>query len=179
MAAEHRSLIRRPLTPLLVLAALLGGCGLPGPYRAEPPATAVPGSVPPPAAAPVGGAAVPEQPPAAPPPPREHHLGAATRSLVAEARTAASRGDLPAASMTLDRALRIEPTNPLLWIEIGRLRLAENDARQAEGCSRKALSLASGDRNTQAQAGHVLADALRAQRRNQEAREVESEPWMN
>jgi uncharacterized protein HemY len=121
---------------------------------------------------------VTEQPPA-PPPPREYRLSAATRSLVVEARGAASRGDLPAASMTLDRALRIEPTNPLLWIEIGRLRLAENDARQAEGCSRKALSLASGDRSAQSQAGRVLADALRAQRRNQEAREVESQPWMN
>ena len=168
----------RPLAPVLLLAALLGGCALPGPYRAEPPPTAEPG-VRPPAAAPVTPSTSPEQPPSVPPPPREYHLGAATRSLVTEARSAASRGDLPAASMTLDRALRIEPTNPLLWIEIGRLRLAENDARQAEGCSRKALSLASGDRNTQAQAGHVLADALRAQRRNQEAREVESQPWMN
>jgi hypothetical protein len=179
MAAEHHPLMHRPLAPLLALVALLGGCALPGPYRAEPQPTAVPGGVPPPAPAPVAAAAVPEQPPPAPPAPREHHLGAATRSLVAEARNAASRGDLPAASMTLDRALRIEPTNPLLWIEIGRLRLAENDARQAEGCSRKALSLSSGDRNTQAQAGHVLADALWAQRRNQEAREVESQPWMN
>ena len=170
--------MRRPLAPALLLVATLGGCALPGPYRAAPPPTAEPG-VQPSVPAPVAPAAQPEQPHSAPPPSREYHLGAATRSLVAEARTAAGRGDLPAASMTLDRALRIEPTNPLVWIEIGRLRLAENDARQAEGCSRKALSLASGDRNTQSQAGHVLADALRAQRRNQEAREVESQPWMN
>ena len=81
--------------------------------------------------------------------------------------------------MTLDRALRIEPTNPLLWIEAGRLRLQANDARQAEGFSRKALALATGDRSAQSQAGHVLADALRAQRRNQEARELETQPWMN
>jgi hypothetical protein len=44
---------------------------------------------------------------------------------------------------------------------------------------RKALALASGDRAARAQAGRVLADALRAQRRNQEAHEVESQPWMN
>ena len=170
--------MRQPLAPALLLVAILGGCALPGAYRAAPPPTAEP-SVQPIAPAPVAPTAEAQQPPSVPPPSREYRLGAATRSLVAEARTAAGRGDLPAASMTLDRALRIEPTNPLLWIEIGRLRLAENDARQAEGCSRKALSLASGDRNTQSQAGHVLADALRAQRRNQEAREVESQPWMN
>ena len=53
-----------------------------------------------------------------------------------------SHGDLDGASSTLDRALRIEPNNPLLWIERGRLRLAEGDAHQAEGCGRKALALA-------------------------------------
>jgi len=89
-----------------------------------------------------------------------------------------SRGDLDGASSTLDRALRIEPNNPLLWIERGRLRLAESDARQAEGCGRKALALASGDHGTQVQAGRLLTDALRAQGRNQEAHEVESQPFM-
>jgi hypothetical protein len=58
------------------------------------------------------------------------------------------------------------------------LRLAENDSHQAEGCARKALVLASGDRGAQAQAGRLLADALRAQRRNQEASEIESQPFM-
>ncbi|MDP9084584.1 MAG: tetratricopeptide repeat protein [Pseudomonadota bacterium] len=107
-----------------------------------------------------------------------NHLSPATRSLVTQARAQLARGDLPGASSTLDRAVRIEPNNPLLWIEMGRLRLAENDPHQAEGCGRKALALASGDRVAQAQAGRVLADALRAQRRNPEAREVEEQPFM-
>ena len=38
--------------------------------------------------------------------------------------------------------------------------------------------LASGDHGTQAQAGRLLADALRAQRRNQEAIEIECQPFM-
>ena len=76
-----------------------------------------------------------------------------------------SRGDADAASSTLDRALRIEPNSPLLWIERGKLRLAENDAHQAEVCGRKALVLASGDRAAQQQAGMLLADAMRAQHR--------------
>jgi uncharacterized protein HemY len=90
-----------------------------------------------------------------------------------------SHGDLVGASSTLDRALRIQPNNPLLWIELGRLRLAENDPHQAEGCGRKALALASGDQATQRQAGQMLSDALRAQQRNQEAHEVESQPFMH
>jgi uncharacterized protein HemY len=97
------------------------------------------------------------------------------RSLVTQARAQVTHGDLPAASSTIDRALRIEPDNPLLWIERGRLRLTENDPHQAEGCGRKALSLANGDTRAQAQAGRLLSDALRAQQRNEEARTVESQ----
>jgi hypothetical protein len=176
MARHYDSL--KALTGPLALLALLGGCALPSPYRAPaPPPVSVPGPAPgsvQPAPAPPA-AEVPTPAPVV----REYRLGAAARSLVTQARDEVTRGDLPAASMTLDRALRIEPTNPLLWIEVGRLRLQANDARQAEGCSRKALALATGDRSAQSQAGHVLADALRAQRRNQEAREVETQPWMN
>ena len=118
-------------------------------------------------------------PPGVPPlPARVVHLSPATRALVTRARTQVALGDLPAASSTLDRALRIEPNNPLLWVELGRLRLLENDAHQAEGCAHKALSLASGDLAAQRLSGRLLADALRAQRRNQEALEVESQPFM-
>jgi cytochrome c-type biogenesis protein CcmH/NrfG len=129
-------------------------------------------------------AAAPAEPAAhaptpSPVPPREIHLGAATRSLVNQAHAQMARGDLQSASVTLDRAVRIEPNNALVWIELGRLRLTENDPHQAEGCGRKALALASGDRTAQAQAGHLLADALRAQHRNQEAKDIESQPWMN
>ncbi len=117
------------------------------------------------------------RPPA--PPAHENTLSPATRALVTQANAQAAHGDLPAASSTLERALRIEPSNPLLWVELGRLRLSENDPHQAEVCGRKALALASADRGAQGQAGRLLADALRAQRRNQEAREVESQPFMN
>lgn len=119
----------------------------------------------------------PELPPEVPrpaPAPREFRLSPATQSLVAQAHTLQGRGDLLGASSTLDRALRIEPSNPLLWIELGRIRLVEGDAHQAEVCGRKALALASSDQRTLSGAGHLLADALRTQGRNQEASEVES-----
>jgi uncharacterized protein HemY len=170
MAQEYRALTR--LVAACAVVLLLGGCPAPS-MRPEAPGNSVAG--------PQGGSsaspASPSVPPPAPPP-RENRLSPATSSLVSQARSLVSRGDLDGASSTLDRALRIEPNNPLVWIELGRLRLAESDAHQAEGCGRKALALASGDRGTQAQAGRLLADALRAQRRNQEAIEIERQPFM-
>ncbi len=157
------------------MAVLLSGCLTPLP-RPLPPQNPLPG--------PQSSGPLAPNPPTlsgpAPnaPPPRENHLSPATRSLVTQAHTLMSRGDLDGASSTLDRALRIEPNSPLLWIELGRLRLAEGDAHQAEGCGRKGLALASGDRGTRSQAGRLLADALRAQRRNQEAIEIERQPFM-
>jgi predicted Zn-dependent protease len=161
-------------------AALLSACSLlaPHPPSSQPPTPQTSSPQPPGSPAPLQSPP-PAPAPQVPPPARENHLSAATRSLVTQARTQVAHGDLPAASSTLDRALRIEPNNPLLWVELGRLRLAESDAHQAEGCGRKALALASGDRIAQAQAGRLLADALRGQGRNQEARQVESQPFMN
>jgi hypothetical protein len=160
---------------LVAASLLLAGCpssSRPSPDRDIP-------SPPPPAT----GATAPPPIPAAPTPrpapaPREIRLSPATQSLVAQAHTQLGRGDVIGASSSLDRALRIEPNNPLLWVERGRVRLVEGDAHQAEICARKALALASGDQRALGGAGHLLADALRTQGRNQEAHEVESRPYM-
>jgi uncharacterized protein HemY len=173
MDQETHSLRTRAV--LIAAAVFLGACA--ARPLTEPPMQPLPQPPPIQPAPPAALQAPLPRPPE--PPPREIRLSPATRSLVTQAQTQAAHGDLPAASSTLDRALRIEPNNPLLWIELGRLRLAESDAHQAEVCGRKALALASGDRSAQRQAGQLLADALRAQRRNQEAREVESQPFMH
>lgn len=161
---------------MLGMTLLLGGC--PSPWPRPSPGTNPSAPTPPPA--PVPAPASPE--PAAPrpqSPPRANHLSAATRSLVTQAHGLLAHGDIDGASSTLDRALRIEPGNPLLWVELGRVRLVDSNVHQAEICARKALALASGDRAAQAQAGHLLADALRAEGRNPEAQEVESRPYMH
>jgi outer membrane biosynthesis protein TonB len=174
------------LPALAATAALaLSGCSLvappPAPTRAP---TPIPAPAPPrPAAEPAPEAVptpVPEATPApapaptpAPPPTRTYRLGPATQSLVTQSRGQAQAGDLDGAAATLDRAIRIEPRNPLLWIELAKVDLARKDARQAENYGRKALSLATGDRNAQAQASRVIADALKAQGRTQEARAFE------
>ena len=173
MVQDDHSL--RRLAVALCAALLIAGCATSrvasGPPTSSPSAQPVPQASPQPLPLPTA--------PTPPPAVRENRLSPATGSLVTQARAQVARGDLPAASSTLDRALRIEPNNPLLWIELGKLRLVESDAHQAEICGRKALALASGDRRSQSQAGRLLADALRAQQRNQEAREVEKQPFMN
>jgi len=183
--AQNPLALSRALAVLIL--ALLGGCSLfrpvsVSPIEAQPqPITKAPE---PPIPAPVPAApALPPTPvehtPPPPVPTREYQLGAAARALVSQAHSQIARGDLPSASATVDRALRIEPSNPLLWIERGRIRLAENDPHQAESCGRKALALATGDKSARMQAGHLIADALRAAHKNQEAHDFESQPWMN
>jgi hypothetical protein len=178
MDQKHRALSRTAAPGFLIgLALLLAGC--PSPWtRPEPQGNApvVPQPVPPAPAPPPVPTPAPSRPAQ---PPRENHLSPATRSLVTQAHTLLAHGDIDGASATLDRALRIEPSNPLLWIELGHVRLVEGNAHQAEVCARKALALASGDPAAQGQAGRILADALRAQGRNQEAQQAESRPYMH
>jgi predicted Zn-dependent protease len=156
----------------LALAAVLGSCALRGPpvgARASTPETppssgsAQPGEGAPGAPAGRPNAAVP----------RQFHLGAASSALVSQAHTQAGGGDYGQAAATLERALRIEPDNPLLWIELGRVRLGESNAVQADALGRKALALAVGDATAQASAWHLIADSLRARGRNGEAAEAE------
>jgi tetratricopeptide (TPR) repeat protein len=115
----------------------------------------------------------PEELPA-PPPPREYQLGSAAQSLVNQARTQAAAGNFAVAAGSIERALRIEPNNPLLWIELGRVRQAEGNYAQAENMGRKGLSLATGDPRTQSSAWRLIAEALRARGRAPQAQEAEA-----
>jgi len=79
---------------------------------------------------------------------------------------------MPGASVALDRAMRIEPNNPLLWIEMGQLRMDQRNYPQAENMGRKALAMSVGDDATQSQAWELIAQSLRARGRNTEAAEA-------
>jgi Tfp pilus assembly protein PilF len=141
--------------------ALLSGCPS---LRSPPPfpqnsASGEPGTAQPPAAVPPGAAR----------PAREFHLGAAASSLVGQAHKQSASGDYGLAAATIERAMRIEPDNPLLWIELGRVRLTAGDNRQAESMGRKALAMATGDPRAQSASWRLIADALRALGRNDEA----------
>jgi tetratricopeptide (TPR) repeat protein len=153
-------MIRQAL--IAALLVVFAGCSLVGRSRDSPPASAASASTP----ADVAAA------PLAPPPPvpmRQYRLGGAASSLVAQAHARAAAGDYPAATATLERALRIEPENPLAWIELGRVQLDAGNAAQADSMGHKALALASGDPNAQASAWRLISDALRVRGRNEEA----------
>jgi hypothetical protein len=72
----------------------------------------------------------------------------------------------PAATLTpASRAL----VNPLLWIEMGRLRMDQQNYPQAENMGRKALSMSVGDDRTQSAAWQLVGDSLKARGKNPQA----------
>jgi tetratricopeptide (TPR) repeat protein len=128
-----------------------------------------PGTAQPPPTAPV------QPSPSAPSraPPKQYRLGAASSALVAQAHKQMGGGDFGLAAATVERAMRIEPDNPLLWIELGRIRYTAGDYSQADSMGHKALALATGDVQAQASAWRLIADSLRSRRRNEEAAEAD------
>jgi predicted Zn-dependent protease len=99
-------------------------------------------------------------------------LGAASKALVGQAQTQRKRGDFPGATVSLERAMRIEPNNPLLWIEMGRLRMDQTNFPQAESMGRKALSMSVGDDHTQSLAWELIADSFKARGKNPQAQDA-------
>jgi tetratricopeptide (TPR) repeat protein len=163
----------------VVIGGLLTGCALLGspppeisgnaagysqPRERQAPTAPAPGAQPAPSQA---TPAQPQQPPA--PAQRQFTLGAAATSLVGAAHTQEQARNFGLAAETLERALSIEPRNPLIWIELGREDILAGNPAQAYGMGRKALYLASGDPHAQASAWQLIAASLRAQGRNDEA----------
>ena len=171
---RYHELMHTRLLTLVILAAGLSACATRGPLPAgAPPEGPSPSGTAQPEA-PIPGEALPA-PPERPAPgaPRQFHLGPAASALVTQARTQAGGGEYGQAAATLERALRIEPGNPLLWIELGRVQLGENNAAQADAMGHKALALATGDAGAQAAAWHLIADSLHSRGRDPEAAEAE------
>ncbi len=177
-----------PLSRTFVAIALLAaaGCSL-QPFHSQPPTSTRPapsggsGSVisePPPVISTLPTEPVIQGPAPSIPVPRERPkvapatLSPASRALVSQAQAQRRKGDLPGAAGSLDRALRIEPNNPLLWVEMGRLRMDQRNYAQAESMGRKALSMAVGDDLTQSAAWQLIADSLRARGKNPQAQEA-------
>lgn len=165
----------------LVLGAVvlaLVACETPVPRAPQPaPRLPVPEAPPTPPSAPQPAPEKPSEPGAvtrpARPPARVHRLGAAANALVAQARQQSAAGKHAAAASILERAIRIEPGNPLVWIELGKVRQAEGRHDQAQSLGEKALSMAAGDVSVQASAWRLIASAQRARGRMLQARESE------
>jgi Tfp pilus assembly protein PilF len=87
---------------------------------------------------------------------------AAVVALLGQAENQANTGDLEAAAASLERAIRIEPRNPLLWYHLATVRLAQQEASQAEQLAAKSNSLAAGNRLQQSRNWHLIARARQA-----------------
>jgi predicted Zn-dependent protease len=159
-----------------LLAVSLSACVTPKPFEPRGSTQAPDQAVP---AAPESGvqtqtAVVPEPPAPAEslPPQVRKSYGAATKALVTQSQAQLNSGNTALAAATIERALRIEPDNPQLWIELANIRHQEGNDAQAENVARKALAMATGDGKTQAAAWRVIAESYRARGRNPEAREA-------
>ena len=93
------------------------------------------------------------------PPPREQPP--AVVALLDHAEQQANEGDLQSAAMTLERAIRIDSRNPVLWHHLASVRLAEGNAEQAEGLAKKSNALAAGNYSLQASNWGLIAEARR------------------
>jgi predicted Zn-dependent protease len=86
----------------------------------------------------------------------------AVLALVAQADTDAGAGRLVSAAATVERALRIEPRNPRLWLKLARLRLAQGQPEQAEHLAERALSWSGDDAALRAANWRLIAEARTA-----------------
>lgn len=171
MAAELVELRLRSAGITLAVLLLLAGCvppdfgtpdpapRTPVPTQPAPPPAAVVSPVPaPPSVTPGTAEPLPSPQPlqrSAPP------VGSASQALLAQSRSYQASGDYGLAAASIERALRIEPRQPVLWLELGNIRLKEADYAQAESMGRKALSLSAGNAALTAQAEQLIAAATR------------------
>ncbi len=95
------------------------------------------------------------------PAPAQREQPAAVVALLGHAEQQANDGDLQAAAVTLERAIRIDSRNPILWHHLASVRLAEGDAIQAEQLAAKSSSLAAGNYALQARNWGLIAEARR------------------
>jgi len=96
-------------------------------------------------------------------------------ALLAQSRAARTSGDAARAVAAIERAVRIAPNDPQLWLEYGRVQLALGDFEQAMALARRASSLAGSDTETRTAASQLIADANRERARAAAAAEREAQ----
>ncbi len=157
-------LTRLPLAAMAVLLALAGCATAPAyppsypPSRAPAPPQTLPPATPTPAPYPEDRSDGPPAPPVATTPRPDPSV---TLALREESLQAASRGDTAQAIALIERAIRIEPDRPELWIDLARLHLDEGDAGGAEQFARKALLYTRKRYDLEQQAYLIISQAQR------------------
>jgi len=81
-----------------------------------------------------------------------------TAALLEQGRRQSADGEYDQAIASMERALRIEPGNPWLWLELAQIHRSAGNERQADAHARKALSLAGMDRAAEQAARRFLGE---------------------
>lgn len=97
----------------------------------------------------------------------------AVNSLLSRAENAGREQDWDSAAASLERALRIEPRNPVLWNRLAEARLQQGQYNQAVQLASKSNSLSGQDRLLQARNWRLIARAKRSLGDDAGAREAE------
>lgn len=96
----------------------------------------------------------------------------AARLLLAQADKAVESQKSEQAIILLERAIRIDPREALLWIELSRAHLMQGHTTAAAQHARKAIALSGSDDLKSAKAWLLLADVLEAEGEIRQAREL-------
>ncbi|RTZ74481.1 MAG: hypothetical protein DSZ00_04255 [Gammaproteobacteria bacterium] len=135
------------LLPVAAIAFLLGACASTGPSGAPPKAPVAKAPTAPPPAA--GRRYEPPEVAAYRPPAQPTHakpqMAKAVQTLLRRAEQQQAEGQLASAANTLERALRIEPNNALVWNRLAHVRFEQGHYRQAASLAQKSRTLAGGD----------------------------------
>ena len=125
--------------------------------------------------------AAPVETPSAPPPSRystpRQQMSPAALALMSESKRYSRAGDLEAAVVRLERALRISPRNPEITYQLAKLRLQQEKPVLAEDLAKKAALLAAGDKRLKRQCWLLISQSRRMQQDLQGAREAELKAW--
>ena len=94
--------------------------------------------------------------PVEPPPPSANP---AVIALLDNAHVDATAGRLPTATASIERALRIEPRNPVLWQKLAMLKLQKGEYQQAENFAARSNSWAGANKALMAKNWHIISEA--------------------
>lgn len=82
-------------------------------------------------------------------------------SLLAKAESEKRAGRLDRSAASLERAIRIDPRNPIPWHKLARIRLKQGHPKQAESMATKSNSLVSPDTQLASENWKIIAEARR------------------
>jgi len=93
----------------------------------------------------------------------QHAMSPVAKKLLLASESQRSAGDWEAAANSLERALRIEPRNALLWSRLADVRYEQRDWQQAVQLAAKSNTLVGNNKDLRRQNWYLMSNAYQAQ----------------